>query len=76
MIAADRDDAPRKKPGIVFVTRQRPRCPKCQSPEFSVYGGRDQGDGSRMIYAKCKECGEKFRIVEELLELDGDSSTH
>jgi hypothetical protein len=56
--AADRDRAP-------YVYCTLPRCPWCRSVEHEKYGSQDQGDGSRIQYAKCKGCEKKFRIVWE-----------
>lgn len=50
-------------------TCQRPRCPgcwkACDKSNSKTYGGHDQGDGTRLCYVECLECGARFKVAWE-----------
>jgi len=44
---------------------QRPRCPRCGSVELQTNRSIDQGDGSRLRWATCRQCEHRLRYVLE-----------
>ena len=54
-------DAPR----LTTLILERPRCPRCGSPELEVRRTIDQGDGSRLRYCRCRRCSRPVRVVVE-----------
>lgn len=48
---------------LIFIPRLR--CPGCESIRLRVYGGYEQGDGSRLQYTRCRNCGAEFKVVRE-----------
>lgn len=48
------------------IVVKRLRCPECKSTDFKTYGTVGElGDGSYMTYVLCRDCGERYRLVEE-----------
>ncbi len=48
-----------------YVYVERPRCPRCGSPELKQTRARDQGDGSTCRTMNCASCKHHFFIIEE-----------
>lgn len=62
------DQAPTERPRrdprpYVFV--ERPKCPRCGSPDLRTYGTRKGGDGTISRYAQCRACLVKLVVVLE-----------
>jgi hypothetical protein len=50
----------------VYIYYRRPRCPDCNSVRLKSYSSKDNGDGSRMKYSRCLDCGRRrLKIVAE-----------
>lgn len=48
----------------IYITR--PRCPRCNGTKVkTTHTAGDQGDGSVLRYAKCRDCKATFKIVLE-----------
>ena len=64
MCIADTPDSPKQR--LMTITVERPRCPECSGVKLRKYRTvSDQGDGSALSWVRCKECGYKFRLVQE-----------
>ena len=50
---------------IPTVYHERPRCPTCRAPDMKVRKTCPQGDGSRLRYCTCHQCGARFKVVIE-----------
>ncbi len=48
-----------------YVFIQRPRCPRCASPDLKTQKTIDNGDDSITRETKCRECNHRFFIVVE-----------
>lgn len=58
-----RSDQPRAPlPCIQFT---RPRCPDCGSVRLASRSSRDQGDGSKLRYSVCRDCGLHLTVIAE-----------
>jgi transposase-like protein len=55
----------RKRDPLPVVTISRARCPECRSVNVVARSSRDQGDGSKLRYAACRECGKHFVLIVE-----------
>ncbi len=53
------------KPPAADVFLQLPRCVACASVRLKIYKTIQQGDGSRLQYAKCLACQQRLRLVWE-----------
>lgn len=57
-----------RRPGLVAVRVQRPKCPKCRGYKLAKRSSREFPDLKELhVYADCKGCGFRFRLI-----YDGD----
>ena len=51
----------------IFIEIETPRCPvaSCSSRRLDTYKTLPQGDGSRLRYCQCLDCGQRFKLVIE-----------
>ena len=48
------------------ITVERPRCPACTGIRLLKYRSlTDQGDGSALWWVRCRDCGQRFRVLLE-----------
>ena len=56
-----------ERPTLPVVFVELPACPACDSVQLNCSGGtQQQGDGSKLQYARCLECGSRFKVVWEI----------
>jgi hypothetical protein len=48
-----------------YVHAKAPRCPDCDSKRLRSYRSTDGGDGSRIKYSRCRDCGRRVVVVLE-----------
>lgn len=44
---------------------RRPRCPKCDTRNIFGYATKGSGQYASIRYYRCRECGERFKVVRE-----------